>query len=280
VVHLYLYLALALGFAHQLANGASFVGHPLTRVLWAVAWSATVGSVLAARIGLPLWRSLRHRLRVVSVRPEGPGVVSVICSGRRVDRLAVSGGQFFQWRFCVRGMWWQAHPYSLSALPRPPYLRLTVKQTGDQSDALSRVRPGTRVLIEGPYGAFTHHARRRPKVLLVAAGVGVTPVRALFEELPDRVDVVTILRGSSHQDLVLREEIDALARRRKAKVHEVVGSRLEVRLDAVTLRRLVPDVATRDVYVCGPDGFTALIAEAARSLGVPADHIHRESFAF
>ena len=119
VVHLYLYLALALAFAHQIVTGVAFIGHPLVRALWIVVWAATAGLVFVFRVGQPVWRSLCHRLRVVEVRAEAPGVVSVICSGRRLDRLAVSGGQFFHWRFLTRELWWQAHPYSLSALPAP-----------------------------------------------------------------------------------------------------------------------------------------------------------------
>ena len=148
--------------------GPSFVRHPLSRSLWIVFWLATAGMVIAYRFGLPLVRTLRHRLTVVEVRPEGPGVVSVICKGRRLERLAVSGGQFFEWRFLTRGMWWQAHPFSLSARPKPPYLRLTVKDRGDFSAAVASLQPGTRVAIEGPYGVFTSHARRRRKAVLIA----------------------------------------------------------------------------------------------------------------
>ena len=122
LVHLYMYLALALSFAHVLALGPSFVGHPLTQIVWSVAWAATAGLVLCYRFGLPVIRSLRHRLVVHEVRQEGPGVVSVICSGRHLDRLAIAGGQFFFWRFLTRSMWWQAHPYTLSALPQAPYV--------------------------------------------------------------------------------------------------------------------------------------------------------------
>ena len=167
-VHLYLYIGLALAFAHQIVTGVTFIGHPLARALWITIWAATAGMVLVFRIGQPAWRSLRYQLRVDEVRNEAPGVVSVICRGRDLDRLPVSGGQFFLWRFLTRELWWQAHPYSLSALPQPPYLRFTVKGLGDASRALAHVRPGTRLAFEGPYGAFTDHARLSDGVLLIA----------------------------------------------------------------------------------------------------------------
>ncbi len=202
VVHLYLYLALALAFAHQIVTGVDFIGHPLTRALWIVVWAATAGLVLVFRVGQPLVLSLRHRLEVVEVRDEAPGVVSVICRGRELGNLAVSGGQFFQWRFLTRDLWWQAHPYSLSALPQPPYLRVTIKGLGDQSNAMAHLRPGTKVIIEGPYGAFTHHVQSSQGVVLIGAGVGVTPLRALLEDLPEDTDVVTLIRASTVDDLV------------------------------------------------------------------------------
>jgi predicted ferric reductase len=279
-VHLYLYLGLALAFAHQIVTGVSFVGHPLTRALWITVWAATAGLVLIFRIGQPVWRSLKHRLRVVEVRDEAPGVVSVICQGRSLDQLAVSGGQFFQWRFLTRDLWWQAHPFSLSALPRPPYLRVTVKASGDASHLVSRLRPGTPVAIEGPYGAFTHHARMTDGVLLVGAGVGITPLRALLEDLPDHTNVTVVIRASTPAGLLHREEIAALVRDRGGRLHELVGPRHKVRLGARHLRQLVPDIAARDIYVCGPEGFDSEIVGIAEKLGVPAEQIHIESFGF
>jgi predicted ferric reductase len=279
VVHLYTYLALSLAFAHQIVTGGSFIGHPLTRAIWIAVWASTAGLVLVYRFLLPLGRNLRHQLRIVSVRAEAPGVYSVICSGRRLDRLAVSGGQFFQWRFLTRELWWQAHPYSLSALPRPPHIRLTVKALGDQSSAIAHLRPGTRVAIEGPYGAFTHHARSKEQVALIGAGVGITPLRALLEDLPASVDVTVVMRASSTEDLVHRDEVIALVKQRSGRLHEVIGPRDEVRFDARALRHLVPDLADRDVYVCGPEAFSNAVVSAARRLGVPGDRIHREAFA-
>ena len=279
-VHLYTYLAVALSFVHQLWTGVPFLGHPAARAWWIGVWALTAGTVLAYRWVVPLEVSLRHRLTVHAVEEEAPGVVSVIMRGRRLDRLPVAGGQFLHWRFLKRGMWWQAHPYSLSALPTANRLRITVKDLGDHSESLKRLTPGTRVAIEGPYGTFTHHARHTDGVLLVAAGVGATPVRAMLDDLPRHVDVVAILRGASERDLVLRDEIAQRVGERGGRLHQVVGSRSQAPLDAPALNRLVPDIAQRDVYVCGPGGFMRSLIDAARSLGVPTGRIHHEDFAF
>jgi predicted ferric reductase len=278
-VHLYLYLALALSFAHVVVLGPSFVGHPLTQLVWSVAWAGTAGLVLIYRIGQPVLRTVRHRLRVAEVRTEGPEVVSVICRGEHLDRLPISGGQFLLWRFLTRGMWWQAHPYTVSALPVPPYLRVTVKGVGDHSRALARLKPGTRVAIEGPYGVFTRHAQRRPRVLLIAAGIGVTSVRALLEDLPRGAKPLVVLRASRREDLALEPEIADLVKRRGGRLHELTGHREETVIDQYSLRRLVPDLSERDVYVCGPEGFVTEIVDLVRWLGVPDEAIHHEAYA-
>ena len=279
-VHLYTYLALFLSFSHQVDTGASFVGHPSARAWWTALWVGTLSLVLVSRVGLPVWRSLRHRLKVVTVTPEGPDAYSVLLRGRRLDRLPAAGGQFLQWRFLRRGLWWQAHPYSLSAAPTGRHLRITVKVLGDHSAMLRRLRAGTRVAIEGPYGTFTADARHSDRVLLIGAGVGITPIRALLEELPDGADVVVVLRGSTHQDLVLRDEVADEVAARGGRLHELVGPRHRVRLDAPALTALVPDVARRDVYLCGPEAFQDALVIAATEGGVAASHLHHESFSF
>jgi predicted ferric reductase len=275
-LHLFMYLALAISFAHVIVLGPSFVGHPLTQLLWIAIWLATAGLVLTYRIGLPIMRSMRHRLEVVEVREEAPGVVTVICRGERLERLAVSGGQFFEWRFLARGMWWQAHPFSLSALPRPPYLRLTVKVVGDFTAAVARLRPGTRIAIEGPYGAFTSPHRERQKAALIAGGVGVTAVRSLLEDLPRGCEPVVVLRASRPEDVVFSEEVAELVRQRKGRVHELVGARSEVNLRG--LIDIIPDLRQRDVFVAGPEQFVLDVCTTLTRLGVSSDATHAEIY--
>ena len=279
-VHLYLYLALVLAFAHEIKIGVMFIGHPITLDFWIALSAATVGAILGFRFFRSLVRNLRHQLRVVEVREEAPGVYSIIVSGRNISQLQVSGGQFFQWRFMTRGLWWHSHPYSLSALPRPPYIRVTIKRLGMQSLAATRLKPGTRVFVEGPYGVFTRHARRSERVVLIGAGVGISPVRALLEDLPSTTKVTVILRASSVADLVHRDEVTELVKSRNGQLHEIVGSRQNVRLDASVLRKLVSNLRNSDVFVCGPTVFSEGITDSLLQLGVHRERIHQETFAF
>jgi predicted ferric reductase len=276
LIHLLMYVALVLAFAHELVLGPSFVKHPIAQASWIIAWSMAGASLLTYRVGVPIYRSVRHKLRVVEVKPEGPGVVSVVLEGRHLERLVIAGGQFFEWRFLTRGMWWQAHPFTVSALPRPPYLRLTVQGVGDFSKALAGVKKGTAVAIEGPYGSFTIFAGKSNRVLLIAGGVGVTATRSLLEDLPLKSRPVVVLRARTEEELVLVDEVEELLRHRKGTLHRLIGDRESVPLDSIV--RLVPDIAKRDVFISGSEGFVRDAVAMAVKAGVPSHALHQEAY--
>ncbi|MFJ6348083.1 ferric reductase-like transmembrane domain-containing protein [Streptomyces sp. NPDC092046] len=278
-LHLLTYTAIFLAFGHQIANGADF-DRPFARSAWYALYAVALALIVRYRILVPVQMARRHRLRVAEVRSEAPDVVSVLVSGDRLDALTVRPGQFFRWRFLAPGLWWTASPYSVSAVPDGHALRITVKALGGHSAALATLRPGTRVWAEGPYGALTRDRAAGRPTLLLAAGVGITPLRVLFETLPR--DPVLIHWGRRPEDLVLREEIEAIAARRGARAYYSVGHPAGYRLpvDAATLRGLVPDVAVRACFLCGPPGWTAAAEAALREAGVPARRIHHESFAW
>ncbi|HEY2669177.1 MAG TPA: ferredoxin reductase family protein [Rugosimonospora sp.] len=289
LLHLYAYLGVGLALPHQLWTGAEFTGSAAARTYWWAAYGICAGSVLLFRVCLPLWRSWRHGLRVREVIWETPEVFSVYLSGRDLHRLPVRAGQFLHWRFLTGAGWMRAHPYSLSAMPGQEVLRITVRAAGDDADRIAQVRPGTRVLIEGPYGRLTGTVRNRRRILLLAAGIGITPMRALLEALPyRRGEAALAYRANSFEDFALRAELDAIARRRGAAVHYLDGppprhsSWLPASLahisDGDMLHRIAPDIARRDVYVCGPPPWMAAIRLALAEARVPADQIHSEDF--
>ncbi|MFM9496290.1 ferric reductase-like transmembrane domain-containing protein [Streptomyces galilaeus] len=275
-IHLYAYVAVVLAFTHQVATGTTFTTSSAATTYWYTLWGVALGSVLLGRLGLPLWRNWRHQLRVEAVVPESDNVVSVYITGRDLDRLPARAGQFFLWRFLTKDRWWQANPFSLSAAPDGRTLRLTAKAAGDGSAGLRHLKPGTRVFAEGPYGAFTAMHRTRPEAVLVAGGVGVTPIRALLEELHGHA--VVIYRVGSDRDAVLYEELRDLAHLKGAELHLVTGPPVPDRLAPGELLRLVPDIADRDVFLCGPPPMMNAVLGSLRALDVPRTQIHFERF--
>jgi predicted ferric reductase len=275
-LHLGAYVAIALAFSHQLATGQEFQRQPIARAYWWALYAVTVAVLVGYRIVLPLVRSLRHRLRVERVVQEAPGVVSVEIGGRDLDRLRALPGQSLRWRFLARGHWHEAHPFSLSAAPDGRRLRITVKQLGDYTARMASLRPGTRVIVEGPYGGLTSAARRRPHAALIAGGVGITPIRALLEDMPG--EIVVIYRAGREDDLLFRDELDELARRRGVHVHYVLGEQGDGLLSPEHLRELVPDIVDRDVYVCGPVSMTEAMRASLRRAGVRPRQIVSEAF--
>jgi predicted ferric reductase len=285
-IHLYVYLAIALAFSHEFANGAEFSTSPHNRMIWVAAHVLVAALLVFFRFAVPIYRSLKHDVRVASVVRESKGVVSLHLTGRDLSRLRIQPGQFLRWRFLDRAHWWQSHPYSVSAAPEDRRLRITVKNLGDGSRALSKLRPGTRVWFEGPYGAFT--ARRLDpaaggKVLMIAGGVGITPLRALFESLPGGGGKAVLLyRASDQAELPLYQELAEIARERGFGLFPLIGPR-HTKPDpfsAAELRRLVPDLAERDVYLCGPPGLVHAARKGLHRAKVPGRRIHVESFDF
>jgi predicted ferric reductase len=280
-VHLLLYVVIVLAVLHQLSEGSSFKTSALAQLYWWAMWAFAIVALITGRVVLPLVRNARHQLRVAAVVPESDDVVSVYVTGRHLDQLQARAGQFFIWRFLGYGKWWQANPFSLSAAPDGASLRLTAKASGTTSASLRHLPVGTRVFAEGPYGAFTTLHRTRDATLLIAGGVGVTPIRALLEELTG--PTVVLYRVHTMADAVLLGELRALAATKGAELHMLTGrtgagNPPNNPFDPHNLRTLVPDVTERDVFVCGPAAMTSAVVRALRELGVPAAQVHDERF--
>jgi predicted ferric reductase len=302
LLHLYAYLGIGLALPHQLWTGSEFVSSPASRAYWWTLYGLAAGSVIIFRLGLPAWRTVRHQIVVDSVVPEAPGIVSVYLRGRDLHRLPARAGQFMLWRFLDGRGWSRAHPYSLSAPPHPNLLRISVKNLGDDSAQVPRLRPGTRVIVEGPYGRLTGEAYRGGPVTMLACGIGITPLLALLWELPYQPgQAVLIYRARERADFAFRTELDMLAERRGLRVVYLPGGRGGGRRAAgrswlpapawlpghaarmsepQVLRDIVPDIARHDVFVCGPEQWMDAARDAVLAAGVPDKQLHLERFSW
>lgn len=299
LLHLYAYLGVGLALPHQVWTGTDFVSSPWARTYWWTLWIGSAAALVLYRVATPLWRSWRHSLRVVRVVTEAPGVVSVHLSGRRLDRLGARAGQFLTLRFLDGPGWTRANPYSLSAAPHPTVLRVTIADAGDGSARAARLKPGTRVQFEGPYGRLTADARTHPArpVVLFGAGVGITPLRALLEEIDAPGRTTMVVRARSGGELLFASELATLAQTRGVRVIPLVGPRARPdswlpvgwqgssgdaadgpTADVTALSRLVPAISDAEVYVCGPAPWSQALNRALSAAGVPAERVHEERF--
>jgi predicted ferric reductase len=280
LLHLYAYLGIALSFAHTITSGIMFVDNDVMRYWWIGLYILVVIFILGFRVAYPLVRTLRHDIRVEKIVRDSSHTVSVVMKGKNLDRLNARGGQFFTWRFLGHEAGWEGHPYSLSASPTNTHLRITVKDLGDHSKSLAKLKPGTRVLVEGPYGIFTADAIEGKSALLIAGGVGITPIRALLEELPADIDTDLIWRASSEKDLSLKAEVEELAKKRGTRVHYMVGSRKHFPLSPARLQRTIPHILDTDIFLCGPEGLVEEAKHSILELGFDPDRLHDEAFAY
>lgn len=280
-IHLLAYIAIALSVPHQFTDGVTFIVSGVATWFWITLYTLAFGMLLIWRVIVPVRRVFRNRLIVSRVDKHADGSVSVIMTGRGVDRLQARAGQFILWRFWTRDLWLSANPYSLSASPAAHAMRITVKPLGDHSTALAQVRPGTRVSVAGPYGVFHHGSRVGRGLVLAGAGIGITPVRALLETADPAERVIVIVRARSEAEAPLLNEIRALSTSRGAELYEFYGRRGAGWAPAGyegTLRDLLPGIEHADLFVCGPIEWADAVAADAVASGMPRAAVHREKF--
>ncbi len=289
LLHLYAYLGVGLALPHQLWTGQQFLGSPARTVFWWTAWAVAAGSILTFRLGVPLWRNLRHRVHVTEVVPEGDDIFSVHLGGRRLHALRAEAGQFFVWRFRTGEGGTRGNPYSLSAAPDGDTLRITVKDLGDRSRLVQHLKPGTPVVFEGPFGRLSDRARTHDRVALIGAGVGVTPLRALAEGLDYAPGDAVMLHRFRDQPL-MHDEFTQLANDRGLELlwlpgrrrsdESWLGAHAGTATDLASLRFWVSDIADRDAYVCGPPEWTAQVVRTLTAAGLTTHQIHVENFSW
>ena len=279
LLHLTAYLGLALSFSHEIVVGGDLSGDTVARWFWVAAHVAVLTMLAAGRWGR-LVRAFLRPLRVTGVQRHGDGTVAMTLGGPGLAGVRADAGQFMMLRPVRSRLWWQAHPFSLSAAPSTAGLRFTIKDRGDASAAISDLSIGTRVAIEGPYGATTPDVIAGRKVLFVAGGVGIAPVRAMLERLDPSAAPVVLYRAHREADLVHLDELRALAARCGGTVHTLVGPTLSLAVkdpfSAPVLAKIVPDVAERVAVLCGPERLLDAARKGLRAAGVAARDIHYE----
>jgi predicted ferric reductase len=278
-IHLLIYASLVLAFAHEIFLGSDFAFDPLARAFWIAVSVTVLLLVIISRWGKAIW-SIARPLTVLAVTPLNDVAASIELGGRNVADLRAAAGQFALLRPLTPNLIWQPHPYSISAAPRVDRIRFTIKALGGASELMTQLPVGTKVAIEGPYGTKIYEELRGSKLLLIAGGVGIAPVRSLLEDFEPDAQPVVIYRARRAAEIVHYDELVDLAASRNGRIIPIVGRTRELRagnpFDPDVMRTLVPDVSQRVAVVCGSQPMINAAYQCLRECGIEPEDIHFE----
>lgn len=291
LIHLLSYVAIVLAIPHQFEIGTEIVDHPAGQMYWLSLYFFAAYNLIYFRILAPFLRAVFGRFRVTRATPEKNNTTSVYVSGRNIDKLQAKAGQFFMLRVLTWKQWWRPHPFSVSAKPTKDYIRFTIGNRGDDTAQLQNIKAGTRVMLEGPYGVFTEVVRTQPKVLLMAAGIGVAPIRALVASIAAKPgDVNVLYRVKDVKDAALLDELKEICEARgfnlvlsdgpSASERDSLSREELEKLEKDAILAIAPDVAYNDVFICGPIPWSRSVEKTLQKLNVPKHAIHSEEFAW
>jgi predicted ferric reductase len=279
---------LGLGFVHSTAAGDDMQGAGL--LVWGVVLATALGFWLYAHVLRP--RLLRRRaFRVLETRREGPQVWTLTLAPEDGHPFRFLPGQFQFLRLHDSGVAPEEHPFTIaSSAARQDRISLTIKESGDFTAGIGRVRPGDRASVHGPFGRFSHalHADERDLVF-VAGGIGITPLLSMLRSMRDSAEprrVLLVYACRQAADLLFTPELEAMAiaRRPQLTVVPVLSKPLGSwsgetgLLDAGRLARLCGGIEHKAFYLCGPPPMMAGLILGLRRLGVSPRRIHADHF--
>jgi predicted ferric reductase len=290
-VHLTSYISVAVAVPHMFTSGSDIAGKPVQTIIWVALYLFVYGNILWFRVFIPVRKSYRKQLVLAETVRESSDTTSLYLTGKHLEKVEAMPGQFYFLRIMTPKQWWRPHPFSISASPNGKYLRFTIGDRGDDTKRMQSIKPGTPIAIEGPYGLFTEERRTKEKVVLIASGIGIPPIRTLAESMAARPgDITVIFRVRGEDDAPLLAEIREICKRRGFPLHVIAGPRGANNSwlntdgsntpDVARLSVLAPFVSEADVYICGPDAWSKSVIKSVRKAGTPAVSIHSEEYAW
>jgi predicted ferric reductase len=283
-IHLLVYIAIFLSILHQFSLGGTLNSHSIFYLYWILLYVFVFLSHIFFRFAKPLWLFHKHAFKVSTLKRESPTAVSISIAGKNLNKFPIKAGQFMFFRFLAKGFWQEAHPFSLSCAPGGKNLRITVRELGDFTRKIESMPVGTNIIIEGPYGVFTNSQKLSSKILLIAGGIGITPLRALAEEMGDeKKDIILLYANKTSEDIVFKKELEILEKKYSLRVVHVLSKDNEGKeeggyIDEEKIRRLVPEIQGRDIFICGPVAMMSTLIPVLMGLGVNSERIHFEKF--
>jgi predicted ferric reductase len=279
-------LGLALGHV-QLVN--HYVALPWKQVLWVPLTASFVLVLVWGRIVKPI-RMRRRPWRIKRVQQEGDDVWTLVLEPEGHDGIAFQAGQFAWLTVGDTPFTPTEHPFSFSGSSHDaPRLQFTIKELGDFTRSVGELRPGEPAYVDGPHGMFTIDRHQAEGFVLLAGGIGITPMMSMLRTLADRDDrrpILLVYANNLLEEVIWKDELDELGERLTGLrvVHLPAEPPDDWQgpsgfVDADLLDSLLDQSRERlQYFVCGPPPMMDAVEAALDELGIPAGQVMTERF--
>lgn len=261
------------------------------RVLWSLYLLTLFGLVLRYRILRPL-KMWRKPWEVVENIREHGNARTLVLHPIDHDGLRFAPGQFAWLNTGKTPFHFDQHPISISSSAENGancQIAFTIKPLGDWSgEVVPAIKPGARVWLDGPYGVLSPDRDQGPGYVMIAGGVGITPLHSMCETLAIRDDcrpVILFYAAHDYDELIFREDLEKLQKQMNLKLVYVPEKPSlgwdgeQGRITAELLRRRLPRHYKRfQFFICGPTLLMDAVEQELHKLEVGSDFIHSERF--
>jgi len=270
--HLPLYIAIVIAFGHQINTGD--MASSVAIFYWFLLNIIVFGILIIYRFIKPIYYFFKYKFTVEKIEKESNGVCSVYISGRNMNEYKFQSGQFATLIFLQKKMWFH-HPFSFSDKYNGKTLRLTIKSSGDFTSKIEKIKKGTRIWIDSPFGTFTLKNAVNKKFLFIAGGIGISPILSLIKSVKEKGNSILLYSNKTDEETVFKKEIANDG----AEVHYFNTSLgANNRIDINKIIEICPDYKNRDVYLCGPTKMTLDLVKNLKRDGLISEQIHFEKF--
>ena len=278
LTHLLTYGVIILAIGHQIEIGPT-LQNPVTKIYWVAIFLLSLSLVFYYRFLRPYLNFNKFKFEVESILPNNHDTFSFILKFKYPQKLNIKPGQFAKFIFLQKGLWHEMHPFSFSDVSRSS-LRVTVKNSGPYTAKLkSQLKVGTKVIIDGAYGKFTSDSARHKKVLMIAGGVGITPILAISKKMLKSSENIKLMYfAKTKSDFIFRSELEDLFSADDIKFY--ASQEGDGFCDQSKLKDFCPDVDSRSVYLCGPPPMMKAVKKQLKSLKLKSKDIISEEFGF
>ena len=236
----------------------------------------------------------RNKYSINKVEHVGRRTYALDLEPLKGTTFSYAPGQFAFVTFYSHKLPAERHPWTISSSPEgKKVLQFTIKQSGDFTENISNLKVGDTAVVDGPYGLFSYTAfrqERKKDVIMIAGGVGVTPMLSMIRhivETGDKRKVLLIWSNKTEADILFHDELAFIvtANSNISIQHVLTGQKdfkgLAGRLDAGKLKKLTAGYGQdAEVFVCGPPQMMAAVCGALGKIGFSSHQIHTETFSY